>query len=422
MKITNNLILNNWYDYSYKIASHNITDTYIRTAFSLFRTQVLSSLSVYKPVNYPSSIKLLILFKVKTINNQYRTIGPLQIVDINDDLQSLSELFIKFWSLRSEEYFLAPHSDIVFTYKLIDSNNLETKILTPEKLNKNQKQLTDSLGYTTFGGYNLPNNMDFTTWGDCQFLDFNNAIVYKKSSQLEYHIKLYDYHQIVDVMFDDKLLLTFKDEMNDKTDLSSFTRSVKKHEYTYQEGKLILKKIEKRVQFLKKTRKSSYLSNNFITMDLETRVIDEVMTSYCVSIYDGKTFKSFYLSDYSGPASEKDMLRDSIKYLMKRKYHNHKIYLHNFSRFDAVFLLTVMTDLSDKVFPVIRDGRFIDLRFNFADKYNLYFRDSLLLLPAPLRSLAKNFSLSGVEDKGLFPYRFVNNKIIPLDYKGECLI
>jgi len=57
------------------------------------------------------------------------------------------------------------------------------------------------------------------------------------------------------------------------------------------------------------------------------------------------------------------MLRDSIKYLMKRKYNNYRIYLHNFSRFDAVFLISVITDLSDKVFPLIRDGRYIDLRF-----------------------------------------------------------
>lgn len=101
---------------------------------------------------------------------------------------------------------------------------------------------------------------------------------------------------------------------------------------------------------------------------------------------------------------------------MKRKYDNYKVYLHNFSGFDAVFLLTVMTDLSDNIKPIIRDGRYINLRLEFADKYTLYFRDSLLLLPAPLRNLAKNFN---VENKGLFPYKFVSNKDIPLNYKGE---
>ena len=121
------------------------------------------------------------------------------------------------------------------------------------------------------------------------------------------------------------------------------------------------------------------------------------MSVYCVSIYDGKLFKSFDLTDFS---NDKDMLTNAIKYLMKRKYHNHKIYLHNFSKFDSIFLLSIMSSLTDKLFPLIRDGRIIDLRFEFADKYTLYFRDSLLLLPASLRSLAKNFN---VEKKRIIP-------------------
>lgn len=66
---------------------------------------------------------------------------------------------------------------------------------------------------------------------------------------------------------------------------------------------------------------------------------------------------------------------------MKRKYHNHKVYLHNFSRFDAVFLLTVLTDLSDNINPVIKNGQFINLTLSFSGKYKLHFRDSLLILP-----------------------------------------
>ena len=65
--------------------------------------------------------------------------------------------------------------------------------------------------------------------------------------------------------------------------------------------------------------------------------------------------------------TEKKMLRDSILYLMKRKYHNHKVYLHNFSRFDSVFLLTVMTDLSNNIQPIMRDGNIINIKMDFAE-------------------------------------------------------
>jgi hypothetical protein len=50
-------------------------------------------------------------------------------------------------------------------------------------------------------------------------------------------------------------------------------------------------------------------------MDLETRTIDGLMLSYCVSIYEGKTFKSFYLSDHSpaAPAQEINAEKDMEK-------------------------------------------------------------------------------------------------------------
>lgn len=216
---------------------------------------------------------------------------------------------------------------------------------------------------------------------------------------------------IVDLKLNDTTLLSFTDLRNHRSDLSSFTRVIKNQEYVFENGIQVLKTITKKVSFLTKIKRNMNLSNNFITMDLETRTINGEMSSYCVVIYDGKDTKKFYLTAYE---NEKEMLRSSILYLMKRKYHNHKIYLQNFSRFDAVFLLTVMTDISDQVQPVLRDGRYIDLILKFA-KYKIFFRDSYLLFPDKLRNLCKNF---GVEDKGIFPYRFVNNENIPLNYCG----
>lgn len=62
-----------------------------------------------------------------------------------------------------------------------------------------------------------------------------------------------------------------------------------------------------------------------------------------------------------------------------------------------------MTDLSDKVQPIIRDGNIINLRLDLADKYTLYFRYFLLLLLlGSLISLANNFY---VFNKGLFPFK-----------------
>jgi hypothetical protein len=104
---------------------------------------------------------------------------------------------------------------------------------------------------------------------------------------------------------------------------------------------------------------------------------------------------------------------------MKPKYHNYKIYLHNFSFFDAIFLIRPLSELTNNLIkPIIRDGRIIDLKFPFSinnNNFNIFFRDSFLLLPGSLKKLAINFN---VDNKGLFPYLFVNNNLIKLDYIG----
>jgi hypothetical protein len=49
--------------------------------------------------------------------------------------------------------------------------------------------------------------------------------------------------------------------------------------------------------------------------------------------------------------------------------------------------MKVLSNLSQNIIPIIRDGRLIDIRFTFNynnNNYTLYFRDSLLLLPSYL--------------------------------------
>uniref|UniRef100_UPI0030DFBB17 hypothetical protein n=1 Tax=Squamanita imbachii TaxID=2976389 RepID=UPI0030DFBB17 len=99
-----------------------------------------------------------------------------------------------------------------------------------------------------------------------------------------------------------------------------------------------------------------YNSKYIVYMNLETRIIIDFRTSYCVSNSKGKFYNSFYLTTY---IRGKGKLKDSIQYLMKIKYHNDKIYLHNFYRIHAVFLIRLFIDLSDKVKPIIRASNFL---------------------------------------------------------------
>src|SRR5258708_754651 len=124
------------------------------------------------------------------------------------------------------------------------------------------------------------------------------------------------------------------------------------------------------------------------------------------------------------------MLKASIKYLLIRKYYGYKLYLHNFSYFDGVFLLKVLAEMANinltKV--LIRDGRILKLVIQFDKakvnktksgseyKGSITIHDSLLILPASLANLSKVFKC---ESKGMFPLKFINNPNISLSYIGD---
>ena len=157
------------------------------------------------------------------------------------------------------------------------------------------------------------------------------------------------------------------------------------------------------------------MSDRIITMDLETRDIDGWALPYCISIYDGVNIKSFYLLDFNDNIEK--MLEVSIKYLMREKYNKYKVYLHNFSYFDSIFLINTLSNLSNKIKPIIRDGRIIDFKFSYSKNYYINFRDSYLLMPTKLSKLATTFNF---ENKGIFPYRFLDLfDYIKLDYIGK---
>jgi hypothetical protein len=143
------------------------------------------------------------------------------------------------------------------------------------------------------------------------------------------------------------------------------------------------------------------------------------MSPYCICFYDGKISKSFYLSDYK---DSQEMLTFAIASLLKRKYNGYKIYVHNLSNFDGIFILKILSSIENiKIFPIIKDNKMINIKLTYdgINNYTISFRDSLLMLPSSLRKLSKQFN---VENKTIFPYNFVNdqyNKNVILNYIGK---
>jgi DNA polymerase type B, organellar and viral len=104
------------------------------------------------------------------------------------------------------------------------------------------------------------------------------------------------------------------------------------------------------------------------------------------------------------------MINSALIHLLNPSYNKHKIYVHNFSNFFAIFLVKYLLKLkynNDLVIinPTIKDGKFINLDIIFG-KYKISFRDSYLILLFSLKKLAETF---GVGKKGEFKYNLVDN-------------
>src|SRR6267142_2029215 len=184
----------------------------------------------------------------------------------------------------------------------------------------------------------------------------------------------------------------------------------------FKDADLIIKFIDFKLsenKFIRVLPKSNKLANNFITLDIETYIKNNVLIPYCISIYDGKIAYSYFISDFK---DSQDLILTALKSILTRKYNGYNVYMHNMAKFDIIFLLKHLVKLGD-VTPIIHNGRIISINLNFGKnlEYRLQFKDSYLILLASLDKLTKGFIVETL--KSIFPFLFVNED--NLDYIGE---
>jgi len=123
---------------------------------------------------------------------------------------------------------------------------------------------------------------------------------------------------------------------------NSIIREIGKSVYYYENGELVLVKVEKKSRAIVQSKVNKKLDNKIITMDLETVLIDNVHTPYLLSWFFGKLTKSYFRNDLNPVTIELNfikMVNNAIEDICIKKYRNYKIYFHNFSKFDGYFLI-----------------------------------------------------------------------------------
>jgi DNA polymerase type B, organellar and viral len=394
--------------YRIKTFNHDIdniiTKADIIAAIKRFSDEVLST--------YSLGDRFSIMFKIRTKYGNWRCISTLQKEFDKTKVNDLIEIFYEFWTVCSEYYHQLVMSKISFSYKLIDPEFIVGKtVLNWPSSNKKIELLMPQ------GSTNLPNNREFSSWGTLSTLKdgslevrLDNKKYIIKVYNGEYHITLYSkYGEIL--KFVDKYCI---DEKN------RFTREIGNTKMYYENGECVFIKQELKTKFMQPKNPDTSIKSNFLTMDLETRTINDEMSVISASIFDGVNIKSFYLTDFS---NSDEMVENAIRYLTQRKYNGYRVYIHNFTQFDGIFLVKIMANMQECKIeqPIRRNGLIINLKLTYnilgKRKYSLYFRDSLLLLPSSLRKLGESF---GVDiKKSIFPYSFVNNENINLNYIGK---
>lgn len=376
-----------WHTFSYNKDLLFISADSITYAVDDFWKHVMSKVSIDQHV--------LFIARIRYDNSQMVSLGKMQKISYSDQA-FLTKFLCNVLSMRTDEYNSRGIEEIIFDYLIRDG-----KIDPMKSISKKEVPLLNYYRYkipSTFDPYNYGTVLDSTP---------DKTIVSLKSGNLAIVNSNGDTNK-VSIFKGDDLVLTYTDV---KTSDNSFIRVIGRNTYHYHKEQLILVQSAKKTKPIKELNIDTKLDDKVITMDLETRVDNDTHIPYCVGVFTGNEKLSFYLSDYK---NSNHMLSQAIKSIFTSKYKNYKVYLHNLSNFDGIFLLKIMKDIGI-IDPIINNGRIISLTLTL-DNCKLTFLDSYQLLPSSLRSLAKSF---GVEEKGIFPYKFLVNTNNDINYIGD---
>lgn len=229
----------------------------------------------------------------------------------------------------------------------------------------------------------LPSNMQYASWGTTVSESYTNLIVRLENIEQQNVILVWD-------KVENKLTLsgfpfTFCDSL---TPDGLLKRSFSDGTVFYiKSGHVVLKTKLIKTEFMKKLDVVKPLKPfNAATLDIETVVQNGRHVPYLFSFFDGVKSYSFCESDAKG----------LFKTMLMSKYRGKTVYAHNLSRFDVVFLFKEIGRLQNagyKVTILNKDDKIISINIVRGKNTCLVIKDSLLLLPASLEMLAKQFNL-----------------------------
>jgi len=313
---------------------------------------------------------------------------------------------------------------LVFHYKL-----LKTLVNTPitnfnlsiAESNNNISNLITNVNTLIINELPIPITTNIIKWGIALSSIKNITEISMPNTDFIFKITSNDTHNHV-ILYDPKnknqVLLDFKDYfgINEIT----FHRVCKNQEFYYVNGLLDVSIKDKPTKFFRKPKsKTQDLSQQFFTLDIETKKVDGVLTPIIIGIASKFKTWAYNINQFR---NADHMLAKALKSLLKPHNDGAVIYIHNMAKFDIVFLLRVINNLNlPELFiePIVRHDLVMSIQLTWVvnDKYiTIRLSDSYLILPASLRKLGIAFN--AITKKSWFPFSFMETMKNSMLYEG----
>jgi uncharacterized protein YprB with RNaseH-like and TPR domain len=270
----------------------------------------------------------------------------------------------------------------------------------------------------------IPHSMDLNKYG--RVIDVNKAdnIITFSYNNVILRVRIWeeDKHHSIQIISQktNKVVTTLEDYKFDDYFIRGISEGKRETYMKISTDQETVLNIEYEVDCLEITSlpKEAVRNTKILTFDIETFSDDKGRQyPYACGFYDGKKCYTYYLTDFN---SSEEMLLKCILDMLKPKYKDYTVYVHNLANFDIYFIhnllhnhttVTNLISVDRAIISLTIKGDLVKGRY----KSKLVFKDSLKLLPSSLRKLADSFDVE--IHKGIFPYSFVNSS--NLDYKGE---
>jgi hypothetical protein len=346
---------------------------------------------------------LMILCKVKFSNSDqgWRTLGHLIEANYSDKELLLNYLTERL-SILNDSYVTHPISLISFSYVIKSGKceNLDRILLdTP----------SENIKFHNFNNMNLAISMDPFSYGEIivsktieeEGVIFERFIATNNTTNKTFRIDVYNEGKVNKVTILGSINLSWTDTAIDMETSNYFKREIKKSTIYFFDGEVILRKKELPAKAFRRLSKNTKLTQEFLTMDIETTTINNKITPYLINAYNGR----HHLNSYNN--NEVELFKEFFERLLSEVGSQTIIYAHNLSTFDGVLILKHLLTLG-KVEPLLFNGKLISIKLKVSGAISktIVFKDSMLLLPYSLRKLCQSFKIE--ESKGYFPFNLDN--------------